>query len=156
VVDLGERGAIATGIGFLNHMIDQLTSHAQLGVSVCEVVSVRLSERRPSLFFGLQVQIWVDGNALSEHEDVAGGSKDVAHRPHDAVIVRQAGLALGRALVRAPDDPRSLPSCRGVLCTCPKHSLHAPLQAIFIDKQRERSGGSTARLRQRFQMAAHI
>jgi imidazoleglycerol phosphate dehydratase HisB len=41
VVDLGERGAIATGIGFLNHMIDQLTSHAQLGVSVCEVVSVR-------------------------------------------------------------------------------------------------------------------
>ena len=33
VVDLGPRGEIATGVCFLDHMIDQLTAHAQLGVS---------------------------------------------------------------------------------------------------------------------------
>ena len=34
VVNLGARGEIATGLPFLDHMIDQLTSHCQLGVSV--------------------------------------------------------------------------------------------------------------------------
>lgn len=34
VVDLGPRGRIATGLPFLDHMLDQLTAHAQLGVSV--------------------------------------------------------------------------------------------------------------------------
>ena len=34
VVDLGKRGTMATGICFLDHMIDQLTSHGQLGVTV--------------------------------------------------------------------------------------------------------------------------
>ena len=34
VANLGARGEIATGLPFLDHMIDQLTSHAQLGVSV--------------------------------------------------------------------------------------------------------------------------
>ena len=34
VTNFGPRGEIATGICFLDHMIDQLTAHAQLGVSV--------------------------------------------------------------------------------------------------------------------------
>jgi imidazoleglycerol phosphate dehydratase HisB len=34
VVDLGPRGRIATGLPYLDHMLDQLTAHAQLGVSV--------------------------------------------------------------------------------------------------------------------------
>ena len=34
IENLGKRGTIATGQPFLDHMIDQLTTHAQLGVSV--------------------------------------------------------------------------------------------------------------------------
>jgi hypothetical protein len=34
VADLGPRGVMGTGICFLDHMIDQFTSHAQLGVTV--------------------------------------------------------------------------------------------------------------------------
>ena len=34
IENLGKRGRIATGQPFLDHMIDQLTTHAQLGVSV--------------------------------------------------------------------------------------------------------------------------
>ena len=34
IENMGKRGQIATGQPFLDHMIDQLTTHAQLGVSV--------------------------------------------------------------------------------------------------------------------------
>ena len=45
VVNLGARGVIATGLPFLDHMIDQLTSHAQLGVSV--IVTEGATAREP-------------------------------------------------------------------------------------------------------------
>ena len=34
IENLGKRGVIGTGICFLDHMVDQLTSHGQLGVSL--------------------------------------------------------------------------------------------------------------------------
>ena len=64
VVDLGPRGEIATGICFLDHMIDQLTAHAQLGVSV----RVRL----PATSEGAAV--W-----LPAHCDYAGDASDSNH-----------------------------------------------------------------------------
>lgn len=43
IENMGKRGQIATGQPFLDHMIDQLTTHAQLGVSV-EVEKEHLGE----------------------------------------------------------------------------------------------------------------
>ena len=68
---------MATGICFLDHMIDQLTSHAQLGVTV---------------------QIALDGadEFLKPHQDYA--DNDMENRPHDLDIFKASGAALGAAL----------------------------------------------------------
>ena len=73
VVNLGARGEIATGLPFLDHMIDQLTSHAQLGVSV--VVSR-------------------DGVASVPCVDASGTDEQ------DEAVARAAGAALGQALAQ--------------------------------------------------------
>ena len=73
VVTLGARGEIATGLPFLDHMIDQLTSHAQLGVSV--VVSR-------------------DGVASVPCVDASGTDEQ------DEAVARAAGAALGQALAQ--------------------------------------------------------
>ena len=72
-VNLGARGEIATGLPFLDHMIDQLTSHAQLGVSV--VVSR-------------------DGVASVPCVDASGTDEQ------DEAVARAAGAALGQALAQ--------------------------------------------------------
>ena len=72
-VNLGARGEIATGLPFLDHMIDQLTSHAQLGVSV--VVSR-------------------DGVASVPCVDTSGSDEQ------DEAVARAAGAALGQALAQ--------------------------------------------------------
>ena len=71
VVNLGKRGEIATGLPFLDHMIDQLTSHCQLGVSV--VVSK-------------------DGVPCVPCVDASGDD--------DETVAVAAGFALGRALAQ--------------------------------------------------------
>ena len=73
VANLGARGEIATGLPFLDHMIDQLTSHAQLGVSV--VVSR-------------------DGVASVPCVDTSGSDEQ------DEAVARAAGAALGQALAQ--------------------------------------------------------
>ena len=73
VANLGARGEIATGLPFLDHMIDQLTSHAQLGVSV--VVSR-------------------DGVASVPCIDASGTDEQ------DEAVARAAGAALGQALAQ--------------------------------------------------------
>lgn len=84
VVDLGPRGHIATGLPFLDHMIDQLTAHGQLGVSVSvEAEAANANGKRGRTTFA--------GEA-----DYAGGSR--TDRPHDADIFEAAGAALGAAL----------------------------------------------------------
>jgi imidazoleglycerol-phosphate dehydratase len=89
VTNFGPRGEIATGICFLDHMIDQLTAHAQLGVSV------RVS--LPSSRSGDELT-W-----LPMHRDYAGTiAVDGAPvlRPHDHGIFAASGEALGVALRR--------------------------------------------------------
>lgn len=71
VANLGARGTIATGLPFLDHMIDQLTSHAQLGVSVV---------------------VTRGGNASEPCVDESGTLEE------DTVVARLAGAALGQAL----------------------------------------------------------
>jgi imidazoleglycerol-phosphate dehydratase len=65
----GARGTIATGQPFLDHMIDQLTAHAQLGVSV---------------------RVTRDGAACAECAD--------AGTPHGADVFEASGRALGKAM----------------------------------------------------------
>ena len=69
VVNLGARGEIATGLPFLDHMIDQLTSHCQLGVSVV---------------------VTKDGTPCAPCVDASGDD--------DEAVAVAAGAALGRAL----------------------------------------------------------
>ena len=93
VADLGPRGVMGTGICFLDHMIDQFTSHAQLGVTVRVALGeaaggggggggAATEEEEPAW---LPVHVDYAGNALSE-------------RPHDADIFKASGAALGAAL----------------------------------------------------------
>ena len=71
VVNLGTRGQIATGLPFLDHMIDQLTSHAQLGVSVL---------------------VTRNGVRSEPCNDQSGTAEE------DTLVARAAGRALGEAL----------------------------------------------------------
>ena len=94
VVNLGARGVMATGICFLDHMIDQLTSHAQLGVTV------RVALDTPE---------GADPTWLSPHEDYARNSLADQDRLHDADIFKAAGAALGAALRRVVQDVQDEP-----------------------------------------------
>ncbi|KAH8079146.1 imidazoleglycerol-phosphate dehydratase [Aureococcus anophagefferens] len=75
IENLGKRGVIGTGICFLDHMVDQLTSHGQLGVS-------------------LRVRIG-GGDALAPLRDYAVGA--LAARAHDDDVAAACGGALGGA-----------------------------------------------------------
>ena len=79
VVDLGARGCIATGRPFLDHMVDQLTAHAQLGVTL---------------------QVSVDGVQAREGQDSACDADDGG-------VYALAGAALGEALAAAVEARRS-------------------------------------------------
>lgn len=97
LVDLGKPRLIATGICFLDHMIDQLTSHAQLGV-------------------GMRVSL--DGVEVEPHQDYCVKVAPDTGRLHDVAIFEATGSALGQAIrLLASDLPSDLPSC----------SFHVPL-----------------------------
>ena len=89
VVNLGARGRMATGICFLDHMVDQFTSHAQLGVTVR--VAVNDAAEPPA---------W-----LSPHADYAGNF--LSDRPHDRDIFAASGAAVGAALRVVVDEARA-------------------------------------------------
>ena len=91
VENLGKRGVIGTGICFLDHMVDQLTSHAQLGVS-------------------LRVRLGAEGAPFAPLKDYAVGP--LAGRAHDEDIVVACGGALGRALRVVAADARGGPAAK--------------------------------------------
>ncbi|KAH8051805.1 imidazoleglycerol-phosphate dehydratase [Aureococcus anophagefferens] len=78
IENLGKRGVIGTGICFLDHMVDQLTSHGQLGVS-------------------LRVRIG-GGDALAPLRDYAVGA--LAARAHDDDVAAACGALSGAPLRR--------------------------------------------------------
>lgn len=88
VVDLGPRGAISTGICFLDHMIDQLTSHAQLGVTLCVTIV------EPT-----------DGsaNTIRKLDPNQNYASDVVAQLHDRDIIVSSAEALGLALRHLAD-----------------------------------------------------
>jgi imidazoleglycerol-phosphate dehydratase len=84
LVDLGPRVRITTGLPFLDHMVDQLTAHGQLGITLC------VSEESPNAN-GKRARTEYCGEV-----DYAGGRKE--DRPHDADIFHVVGEALGGAI----------------------------------------------------------
>lgn len=111
VVNLGNRGTMATGICFLDHMIDQLTSHAQLGVTLQVEVPTTATTTTTMEAAGLQKQ--------KPHQDYAGN--DMENRPHDLDIFKAAGAALGAALRGLVDSFAATAieqSCSSTFC-CP-------------------------------------
>mmetsp|Transcript_8684 Transcript_8684/g.20940 ORF Transcript_8684/g.20940 Transcript_8684/m.20940 type:complete len:444 (+) Transcript_8684:54-1385(+) len=95
VVDLGPKMPIATGICFLNHMLDQLVSHGQLGIGV--QVSVDDVACLPESDYALQA---TGGR-------IADPSAQNMPRPHDQAIFEIVGEAVGTALRGATAGVRS-------------------------------------------------
>ena len=91
VIDLGPRGTISTGICFLDHMVDQLTSHAQLGVTLRVSIAVPLAAGEGAAKMPRTMR------HTTPQRDYAAGSTT---RPHDRDIFIACGAALGGALHR--------------------------------------------------------
>jgi len=102
VLNLVPPSRVGTGICFLDHMIDQLTSHGQVGVTLrCGVVHAspevtsssnkRAAPSSPTSFFA----------PLKDY------ASDQTARPHDRDIFIAAGTALGAALRRVVEEVAS-------------------------------------------------
>ena len=97
VLNLTPPSKIGTGICFLDHMVDQFTSHGMLGVTLrCGVVGKSA------------------GDAAAAEPEAAGGTKffaplkdyatGLSGRPYDRDIFAACGTALGLALRRVVDE----------------------------------------------------
>ena len=111
VLNLLPPSKVATGICFLDHMVDQLTSHAMLGVTLrCGLVG---GESAPRFFAPLE-----------DYARELGGQ-----RPHDRDIAVACGTALGlalRAVVKEVEGAAGS-AARGMAVFC------APLDEAFAE-----------------------
>jgi imidazoleglycerol-phosphate dehydratase len=92
------RSQIGTGICFLDHMIDQFTSHGMLGVTLrCGIADVQDSSKLDSVDDAPMKK----RKTFSPLSDYATG---MCGRPHDRDIFITCGTALGLALRRVVED----------------------------------------------------
>ena len=90
VLNLTPPSKIGSGICFLDHMLDQLTSHAQLGVTMrCGVLDKDSPQPRS------------EKDCFAPLKDYATG---LSSRAHDEDIFVACGTALGLALKRVVDE----------------------------------------------------
>ena len=93
VLNLTPPSKIGSGICFLDHMLDQLTSHAQLGVTIrCGVLDKDSPQPR------------AEKDCFAPLKDYATG---LSTRAHDQDIFVACGTALGLALKRVVDEVAS-------------------------------------------------
>ena len=93
VLNLTPPSKIGSGICFLDHMLDQLTSHAQLGVTLrCGLVDKASAQPR------------AEKDCFAPLKDYATG---LSSRAHDQDIFVACGTALGLALKRVVDEVAS-------------------------------------------------
>jgi len=115
VEDFG-KSAIATGICFLDHMVDQFTSHGQVGV--------RLRMRLPGA-----------AEPCAPHVDYAANSATA--RPHDGAIAAAAGGALGAAL-------RALATSYGAAAASRPRTFCCPLDEAYAECVLDLAGAGCA------------
>lgn len=97
VLNLVPPSKIGTGICFLDHMVDQLTSHGQLGVTLrCGLLSGQTPPGSGDSGASLNPK-----DCFAPLRDYASGSSS---RPHDQDIFIACGKALGRALKKVVDE----------------------------------------------------
>ena len=93
VLNLTPPSKIGSGICYLDHMLDQLTSHAQLGVTIrCGVLDKDSPQPR------------AEKDCFAPLKDYATG---LSTRAHDQDIFVACGTALGLALKRVVDEVAS-------------------------------------------------
>ena len=120
VLNLTPPSKIGTGICFLDHMCDQLTSHGQLGVTLrCGVGS---------------------GAWFAPGRDYATG---VAGRPHDRDIFVACGGALGAALRAVVDEVGA--AARTLSTSSRSRADHAPTRGRSQKWVRRRTSSSRSR-----------
>ena len=144
VINLGPRGAISTGICFLDHMVDQLTSHAQLGVTLR--VSIAEPAAAQDAGSGAATKARKQMRQLAPNRDYAAGQSS---RPHDRDIFITVGTALGAALRGVVEEAVSATACgapRGsaVFC-CPLDEAFAEATIDLLPPP-ERAGHCAANL----------
>ena len=94
VRNLEPPSKIGTGICFLDHMVDQLTSHGMLGVTLqCGIVNDTLVQPAAG-----------PGGAPVYFEPLKDYATGLSDRPHDRDIVAACGTVLGLALRSVVDE----------------------------------------------------
>ena len=101
VRNLSPPSKIGTGICFLDHMIDQFTSHGQLGVTLRCAANAN-GDGSAVLSAGKRSAPDKPTNFFAPHRDYAIGSTTA--RPHDRDIFIACGTALGIALRHMVDE----------------------------------------------------
>mmetsp|Transcript_43601 Transcript_43601/g.69677 ORF Transcript_43601/g.69677 Transcript_43601/m.69677 type:complete len:536 (+) Transcript_43601:37-1644(+) len=119
---------IGTGICFLDHMIDQLTSHGMVGVTLRCGINPKVEQLSPENGEKLGT------NYFPPNTDYASG---MSGRPHDRDIFIACGTALGRAMRQVVDDVSSMmdlrpdssaPSCSSDVFCCPLDEAFAEVK----------------------------
>ena len=118
VLNLTPPSKIGSGICFLDHMLDQLTSHAQLGVTLrCGLVDKASAQPR------------AEKDCFAPLKDYATG---LSSRAHDQDIFVACGTALGLALKHVVDEVASQSSAaQGSAVFC------SPLDESFTEASLE-------------------
>ena len=142
VLNLTPPSKVGTGICFLDHMVEQLTSHGMLGVTLrCGIVGAEAAapdgEPEPA----------AEGSTkfFAPLKDYATG---MSSRPHDRDIFAACGTALGLALRRVVDevsaDAAAAPRSSAVFCS----PLDEAMTEVTVDLQpaEERRGQCAASL----------
>ena len=127
VLNLTPPSKIGTGICFLDHMVDQLTSHGQLGVTLrCGLLESSIAAPAAG---GNRTEPEATTRFFAPLKDYATGMAD---RPHDRDIFTACGSALGQALRSVANDALAQRPASSALSSA---TFCCPLDEAFAEAQ---------------------